>query len=91
MSRIKLNSKNPEHEVFVGLDKPLSTFFISVTKEDEDKEDILIEFKDFWARSEVLSKIDEYAIDDHLTKNVKRAISLDLDPEDFIKDKEKNH
>jgi hypothetical protein len=91
MSRIKLNSKNPEHEVVVGLDKPLSTFFISVTKEDEDKEDILIEFKDFWARSEVLSKIDEYAIDDSLTMDVKRAISLDLDPEDFIKDKEQKH
>jgi len=84
MSRIKLNSKNPEYEVVAGLDKPLNTFFISVTKEGED-DDILIEFKDFWSRSEVISKIEEYAIDDELAEDVKRAIFLDLDPEDFLK------
>lgn len=83
MSRVKLTPKNPEHEVVVGLDRPLSTFFISVTRvqADDDLRDFpAIEFKDRWRREDVLEKIKQYAVQDTRTRYAYMQISLDNDP-----------
>lgn len=88
MSRIQLKPKNPEHEVVVGLDRPLSTFFIVVTyKQDEDdlRDLAPIEFRSRWGRGELLEKIEEYAEPDERTKLVQKAIFLDEDPEKHFK------
>lgn len=87
MSRVKLNPKNPEHVVVVGLDYPLSTFFISVThaQSKDDLRDLEpIEFRDRWNRSEVIEKIKQYAVDDERTSEAIRAIFLDFDPAQYV-------
>lgn len=87
MSRVKLTPKNPKHEVVVGLDRPLSTFFISVmhVQADDDLRDLRpIEFRDRWRRADVLDKIEQYAVDDERTRHAYRQIMLDLDPADGI-------
>ena len=90
MSRVELQPKNPEHEIVVGLDRPLNTFFISVMQvqaEDDLRDLPPVEFRDRWDRSEVVEKIEEYAIDNAWTKEVKRAIFLDLDPAQVVPEK----
>jgi hypothetical protein len=87
MSRIKLEPKNENHEVVVGLDAPMNTFFITVTEkqDDDDLRDLdPIEFKSRWDRSEVIGKIDEYAKDTERTKQAKNAIFLDMDPAQIV-------
>ena len=83
MSRVELKPKNPDHEVIVGLDRPLDTFFILVLPPepaDPNEDRIPLEFRDRWLRSEVIEKIRQYAVDDDRTKEAVRAIFLDLDP-----------
>lgn len=88
MSRIKLTPKNPNHEVHVGLDRPLATFFILVThkQDNDDLRDLpAIEFRARWSRGEVLEKIDRYAEDNEITRLVKEAIGFDEDPGSYFK------
>lgn len=88
MSRIKLTPKNPNHEVHVGLDRPLATFFILVThkQDDDDLRDLpAIEFRARWSRGKVLEKIDQYAEDNEITRLVKEAIGFDEDPGTYFK------
>ncbi len=83
MSRVKLNPKEPGYEVVVGLDKPLSTFFVTVygpEPEDPNADHRPLIFKDRWDRFDVIKIIDEYAIDDEETRRARKAIMLDLDP-----------
>jgi len=87
MSQVKLHPKNPEHEITVGLDRPLNTFFISVfvIQADDDLRDLPpVEFRDRWDRGDVVEKIDEYAVANDRTEKVKRAIFLDLDPAESV-------
>jgi len=87
MSRVELHPKNTEHEVVVGLDRPLNTFFISVfvVQADDDLRDLPpVEFRDRWDRGEVIEKIEEYAVDNERTKKVVSAIFLDLDPAESV-------
>ena len=89
MSRVELHPKNPEHEVVVGLDGPLNTFFISVVPVQAagDLRDLdPLEFRSHWSRSEVIEKIHEYAVDDARTNKVVRAIFLDLDPAELVEE-----
>ena len=90
MSRIKLTPKNPEHEVVAGLDRPLNTFFISVTRiqdEDDLEDEMPIEFKHRWHRDDVIAKIESYAEPCEKRDAVVRAIMLDTDPATYLKDK----
>lgn len=83
MSRVELEPKDPKHEVVVGLDHMLGTFFITVTQiQDEDDQRDLdpLEFRARWQRSEVIERIDRYAADTPRTNKIKKAIFLDLDP-----------
>lgn len=83
MSRVKLQPKNPEHDVVVGLDPPLSTFFITVTvKQDEDDLRDLppVLFQDRWRTADVVEKIEEFAEDTPRRKAVVEYILMDLDP-----------
>ena len=87
MSRVELHPKNPDHEVVVGLDRPLNTFFISVmqVQADDDLRDLPpVEFNDHWDRSDVVEKIREYAVDNERTQDVVSAIFMDLDPADQV-------
>jgi hypothetical protein len=84
MSRIPLTPKNKNHNVVVGLDRPLRTFFITVTH--GHFEDLPpIEFRARWTRLEVIDKIKHYAADTELRQSVIDAIGLDLDPAEFIR------
>jgi hypothetical protein len=90
MSRIKLEPKNENHEVVVGLDFMMNTFFIMVTEkqDDDDLRDLdPIEFKSRWDRSEVIGKIEKYAKDTERTRQAKKAIFLDMDPEQLVTEK----
>jgi len=83
MSRILLEPKDKAHEVVVGLDRPMSTFFITVTikQDDEDLEDLdPILFKGRWAREDVVANIEKYAADNPKRKKVIDLIWMDLDP-----------
>ena len=87
MSRVKLHPKNPEHEIVVGLDRPLNTFFISVmqVQADDDLRDLPpVEFKDRWDRGEVVEKIEQYAVDNKRTQEVISSIFMDLDPAEHV-------
>lgn len=93
MSRLKLESKDPKHEVIVGLDQPMSTFFITVTliQDDDDLRDLEpIVFNDRWSREGVVSNIETYAADTPRRKDVIGAIWLDLDPAEYVKQKGSN-
>jgi hypothetical protein len=87
MSRVTLSSKNPDHEVVVGWDRPLNSFFISVSERvDEDSLDDpkSLEFRSHWTQAEVVSKIEQYAVDDDRTRRVTIAILAGADPADFV-------
>ena len=87
MSRVELKPKNPDHEVIVGLDRPLDTFFILVLSpepDDPNASHLPLEFKDRWLRSEVIEKIRQYAVDDDRTKEAVRAIFWDVDPAESV-------
>jgi len=87
MSQIQLKPKNPKHEVFAGLDRPLGTFFMSVfvKQEPEDMDDIPpVEFKRKWNRSEVVEKLYEYCVPCERLEKVVKCISLDIDPIEYV-------
>lgn len=91
MSRIRLQAKEPDKfpEIYVGLDRPLHTYFIQVygpTPEDVTQNHDPIEFRSHWTRSQVVDRIERYAADDERTKLVLKALFLDLDPKDFVKE-----
>jgi len=88
MSRINMEPKDPGHEVVVGLDAPMNTFFIIVSEKqsDDDLRDLdPIEFKAKWSRSEVVAKIEQYAKKSPRRQAVMSAINMDMDPADFVK------
>jgi hypothetical protein len=83
MSRINLTPKIPNHEVVVGFDPPLQTFFAQVyppEPDDENADHAPLMFKAQWTREEVLDVIDTYAANDQKTQKVRQAILMDLDP-----------
>lgn len=87
MSQIQLKPKNPKHEVFAGLDRPLDTFFMSVfvKQEPDDMTDIPpVEFKHKWSRSEVVEKLYEYCVPCDRLEKVVKCISLDIDPIEYV-------
>lgn len=89
MSRIRLQSKDPEQfpEIYVGLDRPLHTYFIQVygpEPEDVTQDHEPIEFKSHWTRAQVIERIERYAADNERTQAVLRALFLDLDPGDSV-------
>ena len=79
MSRVRLNPREPAHEVVVGLDPPLATFFAQVFSDGEP-----LEFRPSWSSRDVVEVIDRYAADDERTRAVRRAVLLDLDPADHV-------
>lgn len=91
MSRVQIEPKDPGHEIVVGLDRPLNTFFIMVTEkpaDGEDEEDSFpLEFKSRWSRAEVLERIEKYAVDSPRTQAVTEAILLDMDPSETVPEK----
>ena len=90
MSRVQLEPKDPKHEIVVGLDRMLNTFFIIVTikQADDDLEDLdPLEFKAKWSRNEILGRLEKYAVDSPRTKAVARAIFLDVDPAETVPEK----
>ena len=85
MSSLKLEPKDPTHDIRVGFDRPLQTFFITVygpEPEGIQDEHVPLEFKDRWRRTEVVEKIEEYAAPGAKRDAVVERIWDDLDPDD---------
>ncbi len=85
MSSLKLEPKDPSHDIRVGFDPPLRTFFITVfgpEPEDLNVNHDPLEFRDRWRREEVVEKIEQYAAPGAKRDAVVERIWDDLDPDD---------
>ena len=87
MSRIALVPKNTEeHEVVVcGLDHAMGWFFQLFGMPDEEGEDTVLIDKDQmmtrgFNRIELLRLVEEYAVDDEITRHCLSQIAADEDP-----------
>lgn len=85
MSRLRLEAKNSQHELYCGLDHAIGWFFQIFGPPDEDGEDTVILdkcqlFDSPFGQGAMINLIREFAVDNKRSQHCISRISVDQDP-----------